>query len=72
MSSDALLMNIFCYPGITKRRELSLMLGTEIGDLPEFGFKPCIPLTSGYVERTEIFFQVAISFGDRSLLGLKI
>src|SRR6266851_1625190 len=54
MSSDALLMNIFCYPGVTKRRELSLMLGTEIGDLPEFGFKPRVPLTSGHVERTEI------------------
>jgi hypothetical protein len=54
MSSDALLMNIFCYPRVTKRRELSLMLGTEIGDLPEFGFKPRIPLTSGFVERTEI------------------
>lgn len=54
MSSDALLMNIFCYPGMTKRREFSLMLGTEIGDLPEFGFKPRIPLTSGFVERTEI------------------
>jgi hypothetical protein len=48
MSSDALLMNIFCYPGVTKRRELSLMLGTEIGDLPEFGFKPRIPLTSAH------------------------
>lgn len=54
MSSDALLMNIFCYPGVTKRREFSFMLGTEIGDLPEFGFKPRIPLTSGFVERTEI------------------
>ena len=30
------------------------MLGTEVGDLPQFGFKPRIPLTSGYVERTEI------------------
>ena len=54
MSSDALLMNIFCYPGITKRKELSSILGTGIGDLPEFGFKPRIPLTSGFVERTEV------------------
>jgi hypothetical protein len=54
MSSDALLMNIFCYPGVTKSRELSLLLGTEISDLPQFGFKPRIPLTSGHVERTEI------------------
>jgi hypothetical protein len=54
MSSDALLMNIFCYPGVTKRRELSLLLGTEVDQEPEFGFKPRIPLTSGFIERTEI------------------
>jgi hypothetical protein len=54
MSSDALLMNIFCYPGVTKRKDLSSILGTGIGDLPEFGFKPRIPLISGFVERTEI------------------
>jgi hypothetical protein len=53
-SSDALLMNIFCYPGVTRRREVNLMLGTGIGDLPEFGFKPRVPLTSGFVERTEV------------------
>jgi hypothetical protein len=34
MSSDALLMNIFCYPRVTTRRELSLLLGIGIGDLP--------------------------------------
>jgi hypothetical protein len=54
MSSDALLMNIFCYPGVTKRREVSLMLGTGIGDVLEFGFKPRVPLTAGFVERTEV------------------
>ena len=54
MSSDALLMNIFCYPGATKRKELSSILGTVPGDLPEFGFKPRMPLTSGSIERTEI------------------
>jgi hypothetical protein len=30
------------------------VLGTQIGDLPECGFKPRILLTSGFVERTEI------------------
>ena len=54
MSSDALLMNIFCYPGVTRRRELSVILGTETVALPKFGFKPRVPLTSGFVERTEI------------------
>lgn len=54
MSSDALMMNIFCYPGVTRRRDLCLLLATETGVLPEFGFKPRVPLTSGFVERTEI------------------
>jgi hypothetical protein len=70
-SSDALLMNIFCYPGVTKRRELSLLLGTEIGDLPEFGFKPRVPLTSGFIERTEVdmklgrvLFEAKLTEGD--------
>ena len=54
MSSDALLMNIFCYPGVTKRKELCLLLGTEVGELPKFGLKPRIPLTSGFIERTEV------------------
>ena len=54
MSSDALLMNIFCYPGVTKRGGVCSMLGTEIGHLPEFGFKPRVPLTSQFVERTEV------------------
>ena len=29
-------------------------MGTGTGNLPEFGFKPRIPLTSGSIERTEI------------------
>ena len=54
MSSDALLMNIFCYPGVTKSKELSLLLGTGMGDQPQFGFRPRVPLASGFIERTEI------------------
>jgi hypothetical protein len=71
MSSDALLMNIFCYPGVTKRKEVSSILGTGIGDLPEFGFKPRIPMTSGAIERTEIdmklgsaLFEAKLTEGD--------
>jgi hypothetical protein len=54
MSSDALLMNIFCYPGVTRRREVCLLLGTEVGDIPHFGFMPRVPLVTGAVERTEV------------------
>jgi restriction endonuclease-like protein len=54
MSSDALLMNIFCYPGVTRRQKLAMLLGTEVHDVPEFGFRPRVPLLNGAVERTEI------------------
>src|SRR5216684_1597360 len=67
MSSDALLMNIFCYPGVTKRRELSLLLGTEIGDVPEFGFRPRVPLNSGHVERTKIERKLGSFLSEENL-----
>lgn len=54
LSSDALLMNIFCYPGITRRTEVLGILGIQSGNLPEFGFMPRVPLISEAVERTEI------------------
>ncbi len=43
-SSDALLMNIFCYPKALRRPQLCALLGLESGMVPEFGFKPRIPL----------------------------
>jgi hypothetical protein len=54
MSSDALLMNIFCYPGVTRCQKLAMLLGTEVNEVPEFGFRPRVPLLNGAVERTEI------------------
>lgn len=53
-SSDALLMNIFCYPRVPANRELALCLGTEVNDMPQFGFLPRVPLLKDIVERTEI------------------
>lgn len=53
-SSDALLMNIFCYPHVTKKRDLALFLGTEVNDVPEFGFLPRVPLIRNIMERTEV------------------
>jgi hypothetical protein len=38
LSSDALLMNIFCYTGVTRRMEVRRILGLEPGSVPEFGF----------------------------------
>jgi|UPI0004794AF1 hypothetical protein len=53
-SSDALLMNIFCYPRVLCRPELCALLGIEQGTIPEFGFKPRIPFMKGGLDRTEV------------------
>src|SRR5271166_1323743 len=53
-SSDALLMNIFCYPGVTARKPLCALLGTEPGLRPQFGVKVGTPLINGRADRTEI------------------
>jgi hypothetical protein len=58
VSSDALLMNVFCYPRITSRADFCNILGIESGSRPEFGFKPRVPLLSGAIERTEIDMKV--------------
>jgi hypothetical protein len=71
LSSDALLMNIFCYPGVTRRRDACRILGLEPGSVPEFGFMPRIPLLSEATERTEIdmklgnkIFEAKLTEGD--------
>jgi hypothetical protein len=71
LSSDALLMNIFCYPGVTRRKEVCRILGLEAGNLPEFGFMPRVPLLSQVTERTEIdmklgniLFEAKLTEGD--------
>jgi hypothetical protein len=53
-SSDALLMNIFCYGRSVQNNRLMAMLGTPSGLAPEFGFRPGVPLRNGKVDRTEI------------------
>jgi hypothetical protein len=53
-SSDALLMNIFCYPGVAGSAAVASLLGIESFQHPEFGFKARVPLTSGQADRTEV------------------
>lgn len=53
-SSDALLMNIFCYPGVTASALFRGMLGIESGVQPELGFKPRTPLRNVKHDNTEI------------------
>ncbi len=54
MSSDALLMNIFCTPGVVDSAAVRDMLGVEDAAMPHFGWKARVPLTNGRFDRTEI------------------
>lgn len=53
-SSDALLMNIFCTPGVTESAALRNALGVEGEAEPEFGWKARVPLANGRFDRTEV------------------
>jgi hypothetical protein len=54
MSSDALLMNVFCAPGVAESPAVRSALGVEAGETPVFGWKARVPLKSGLVDRTEV------------------
>jgi hypothetical protein len=54
MSSDALLMNIFCTPGVAESAALRSVLGVEENVAPAFGWKARVPLTNGRFDRTEV------------------
>jgi hypothetical protein len=53
-SSDALLMNVFCYPGMFRAGRVSSTLDVKPGATPNFGFRARVPLTSGKLDRTEV------------------
>ncbi|MGH9589346.1 MAG: PGN_0703 family putative restriction endonuclease [Terracidiphilus sp.] len=53
-SSDALLMNIFCAPGVLSSTALCRALGLEDHAEPVFGWKARVPFLSGRFDRTEV------------------
>jgi hypothetical protein len=53
-SSDALLMNIFCHPGVLRDTRLGMLLGVEPGVSPCFGYRARVPLANGRFDRTEV------------------
>jgi hypothetical protein len=73
ISSDALMMNIFCGPRVCSSKEVAAKLGTEITDAPEFGYKARVPL-----KRVEFFAEtgkkrkVPIERFDRTEVDMKL
>jgi hypothetical protein len=54
MSSDALLMNVFCTPGVAEAPAVRRTLGVDGEDPPVFGWKARVPLKGGRFDRTEV------------------
>ena len=54
MSSDALLMNIFCHPGTLRNGRVMALLDAELGATPIFGYRARVPLANGRFDRTEV------------------
>ena len=54
MSSDALLMNVFCCPHVADDPRVLGLLGIDTADLPEFGWRARVPLKRGLTDRTEV------------------
>jgi hypothetical protein len=57
-SSDALLMNIFCHPSVSRDGRVSALLGAEPHLSRCFGHKARVPLANGRFDRTEIDLRV--------------
>lgn len=66
-SSDALLMNVFCYPGVTCRQQICSMLGIARGSRPQFGVKARVPTLRGGSDRSEIDMVVDNLFVEAKL-----
>jgi len=54
LSSDALLMNVFCHPSVRRIPAILGMLGVAEGSVPIFGWHARVPLSDGTFDRTEV------------------
>lgn len=66
-SSDALLMNIFCYPRVMRRAALCSLLDVDAGVVPEFGFRARVPLANARFDRTECDMRLGEAFFEAKL-----
>lgn len=57
-SSDALLMNFFCFPGFSARPAVAALLGHSPSTATEFGIAGRVPLANGGSDATEIDMKI--------------
>src|SRR5207253_10958572 len=57
-SSDALLMNVFCYPRVFHYERLRALLNLHDEVVPEFGVKAKVPFKNGKFDRTEVDMRI--------------
>jgi hypothetical protein len=67
MSSDALLMNVFCTPGVAESDAVRALLGVEGDAEPEFGWKARVPLANGRLDRTEVDLRLGNVLAEAKL-----
>jgi hypothetical protein len=53
-SSDALLMNVLCYPRVLESSHLRALLNLHDDVVPEYGVKARVPIKEGKFDRTEV------------------
>ena len=58
MSSDALLMNVFCHPSVLRNPRLAAALVVEQGEIPQFGVRARVPLGGDKFDQTEVDMRV--------------
>jgi hypothetical protein len=58
MSSDALLMNVFCHGGTMRNAAVTALLGITAKARPEFGLRARVPLLNGRGDATEIDMRI--------------
>ena len=63
MSSDALLMNVFCTPGVAEAPAVRRTLGVDGDEPPVFGWKARVPLEDGRFDRTEVDMRLGFAAG---------
>ena len=66
-SSDALLLNVFCYPGVLRRPAVCALLGIETGLQPRFGVRAELPMRNGEIDRTELDMCLGSTIAEAKL-----